>query len=113
MDHHSKHVDISAAFKELTCEALADTVQFYLTQMDLPAKKQDKRRLDLLSTLMLSRMMPKICDFQRDESTKVHQTEFNWNIILGQFEPIQSHMGVIHSSHPVVMNSNKVEILFY
>jgi hypothetical protein len=52
--------------------------------MGQPSDKQDSNRLGILSTVMLSRMMPKIHSFYKSPITSVHGTEFHWNVIIGQ-----------------------------
>ena len=82
-DTFAAHEDISSAFEDLSCSAFKDTILFFLSQMNLPSSKQDKKRLNILSTLLLSRIMPTIHSFNKDEKTKVHKTEFHWNVVLG------------------------------
>lgn len=62
---------------------------------------------------MLSRLIPTIDSFQKEVSTKIHGTEFNWNVVVGQISPVASTMGLINSSHSTNINSNRVDILFY
>jgi len=58
--------------------------------MSLPKKDQNDRKLNILSNLILSRMMPKIHEFGQNEATKEHDTEFNWHVILGTFTPMHT-----------------------
>lgn len=112
-EHFSKHAQIDQAFKALSCEALSDMVKFYVTQDKLADKKKNKDKLNLLSHLVLSRLIPTIDSFQKDEATKHLDTGFNWNVILGQISPVASTLSSVHTSHSVNINSNRCDILFY
>ena len=113
LDNYSVHSEITDAFKNLSCEALSDTIKYLLTQMNLPTKKQNKNKLDVLSNLMISRLLPTIQSFMKDEKTKEHSTDYNWNVIMGQITEMKSNMGNVYTSHPICQNSSKCNIMFY
>jgi len=56
----------------------------------LPKEKQDKERLNSLSSLMLSRKLLKITEFKDDEKTSDLGTAYNWSVIMGEAAPVKS-----------------------
>lgn len=113
LENFSAHSEIKKAFESLSLDALRDALKFYIAQQGLPEKKRNQAKLGIMSHLILSRLMPTINSFYQDEKTKVHGTEFNWNVILGQIQPVASTQATLHSSHSVNMHSIKCDILFY
>lgn len=87
-DCFSAHSEITNNFKTLSCDALSDTIKFYVAQSLLVPKKKNKEKLDKMSHLVLSRLMPKIDSFYKDPKTKGHETDFNWQVIIGEIEPV-------------------------
>ena len=79
----AKHEDITLIFKKQCKQSFEETMKWFLSQMEKAQKKQDTRKLGMLSQLMLSRLMPKIHGFYKSDLTSVHGTEFNWNVIIG------------------------------
>jgi hypothetical protein len=81
LDNFSVHSQIQSNFKELSSLAFSEGVKYYLIENG----KHDKnaKKLDAVSSLILSRMMPKIHEFATGEYKSL-ETDFNWNVILGQ-----------------------------
>ena len=83
LDYHYYHEDFKSTFENLCCKSFQDVMTYYLHQMSLSGSKQDKRKLDILSTLLLSRIMPKIHKFNKDPKTSDHKSDYHWNVVLG------------------------------
>lgn len=107
------HSDLTNAFKDKSCVALKEMVQYYVGQQNIGEKKRNKEKLDILSHLVLSRIQPTIHEFAVNEETKFHGTDFNWSVILGSIQPVASTMGTVYSSHPTNMHSLRCDVMFY
>ena len=113
LDNFSVHSEITNTFRELCCESLSKTIRFFQRHSTLPKKDQKTEKFEALAMVMMALLMPKIHSFSTDEATKSHGTEHNWGIILGQITEKTNQMGTVHTSHPIVKNSTKVDVLFY
>lgn len=110
LDNFSVHSQIQNSFGELSSTSFSEGVKYFLIENG----KHDKnaKKLDCVSSLILSRMMPKIHEFATGEFKDLG-TDFNWNVILGQITQVSQEIGEIHSSHATLRNSTKSDILFY
>ena len=66
-----------------------------------------------MSTMILSRIMPTIHKFNKDPKTKEHNSDFHWNVVLGNVSQKSSTQGEIFSSHSALKNQPDPKILFY
>lgn len=90
---------LTDTFKDDLCQAFSDTLKYKLIQTELPADKQNKKKLDRLSSLMLSRVLGKITAFNMAEDTKKFKTDYNWNCLIGTITAPKDETGILSTSH--------------
>jgi len=66
-----------------------------------------------MPTVFLSRLMEEIDRFNLDDELTQLKTEHNWSVVLGGITQMSSNNGVLHTSHPYMLNSKDTKILFY
>jgi len=57
--------------------------------------------------------MEEIDRFNLDSQLSEIKTEHNWSVILGGITQGGSNSGVLHTSHPYMLNSKETSILYY
>lgn len=113
LDHYSADQRIADRFKDLWPNAVQDTVKFTLCQSLLTKEKQSKEKLDALSSLVLSRVLKDVAEFQDHADTKELGTGFNWAVVLGESTQVQNQQYTVNTSHATMRDSTVAQILYY
>ena len=77
----------------------------------MPKPQKSNAKLQNLALLTLSRLLPTVCDFYKDEKTNRHETEFNWNVVVGQVAQPTSTQGEIYTNHSHLTKGNELNIV--
>ena len=76
-------------------------------------EQRASKKLERLSTLLLSRVLFRITSFKEKADTSHFKTDYNWGAIMGPLVSPKDDTGMLSTSHEALQNCSKTEILFY